>query len=241
MSAMFDPTPSATQRGDAAAPHGAVVPAGWAHAAPAAPHRLSAAGIGAVLDEIDTGVLLCDAQCRVVLMNEAARQELDDGGVLRLEADGRLAIDSTTGQALLRRAVHNAACSGLRQLAPLRVGERALMVAVQPLAQAAAAGQPTAVLLLGRRQLAPGLAVEMLASLHALTGAERRVLKGLLDGRRVAALAAAHGVAVSTVRTQVATLRAKFGVRSIDDLVRLVAEMPPMVSALRGARRRLDS
>lgn len=207
---------------------------------PVADHRLTAACMSAVLDELDTGVLLCGPQCQVMLLNEAARRELADGGVLRLEADGRLAIDSVGGQAHLRRAVHNAACNALRHLVPLQVGDRSLMVAVQPLA-AALPGQQIAVLLLGRRQLAPGLAVEMLAAQHALTLAEQRVLKGLLDGRRVSELADSHGVAVSTVRTQVATLRAKFGVRSIDALVRIVAEMPPMMSALRSARRRCDA
>jgi hypothetical protein len=41
-------------------------------------------------------------------------------------------------------------------------------------------------------------------------------------------------VAVSTVRSQVAALRAKFGVRRIDDITRLVAELPPMLGALPG-------
>lgn len=186
----------------------------------------------ALLDELDTGVLLCGAGAEVLLLNEAARRELADGGVLQRAPDGSLAVAGGSGLLLLRRAVHNAAFSGLRQLVPLRVGDRALMVAVQPLL-GAPQSPPCAVLLLGRRQLCPDLAVQMLGRLYDLTWAEQSVLTSLLHGARVAALAKARGVAVSTVRTQVAALRAKFGVRRVDDITRLVAEMPPMVSALR--------
>ena len=53
------------------------------------------------------------------------------------------------------------------------------------------------------------------------------------------ALATLRGVAASTVPTQVAALRAKFGVRRIDDLTRLEAELPPMVVALRSPAWRM--
>jgi len=42
-------------------------------------------------------------------------------------------------------------------------------------------------------------------------------------------------VAVSTVRTQIGSIRAKTGAASISELVRQVAVLPPLVGALRGA------
>jgi hypothetical protein len=42
-------------------------------------------------------------------------------------------------------------------------------------------------------------------------------------------------VAVSTVRTQIGSIRAKTGAGSIRELVRQVAVLPPLVGALRGA------
>jgi len=45
-------------------------------------------------------------------------------------------------------------------------------------------------------------------------------------------MARARGVKLSTVRTQVAALRAKMGVQRVDDITRLVAELPPMLGAL---------
>ena len=44
----------------------------------------------------------------------------------------------------------------------------------------------------------------------------------------------AQGVALSTVRTQINSIRAKTGAASIRALVRQVAVLPPLVSALRG-------
>jgi len=207
-------------------------PSGHACPANAASPRPPATCLSAVLDELDSGVVLCDQSAQALLFNEAARRELIHGGVLRLGSDGCLEVEGSTGLLPLRAAIFSAAVRGLRHLVPLRAGENRLTVAVQPLRDETG---PTAhaVVLLGRRQICPDLAVELLSQLHELTPAERRVLNGLIGGHSVAALAQRHGVAISTVRTQVAALRSKFGVARIDDLMLLVAEMPPMASALR--------
>ena len=186
-----------------------------------------------VIDALDIGVLVCDERGRLLLANAAARRELVAGGVLQLTADSALDVCGGAGLLLLRRAVHAAALARAYQLVPLRRGERRLMVSVQPM-RATDGAPPSALLLLGRRRLCPELAVQELGRLYELTTAERRVLVGLLAGMAVAAMARERGVAVSTVRTQVAALRAKFGVRRIDDITRLVAELPPMLGALPG-------
>jgi DNA-binding CsgD family transcriptional regulator len=90
-----------------------------------------------------------------------------------------------------------------------------------------------ALVMLGRRQPAPDLAVEMLGSLYSLTSAEQRVLVGLLAGQRVEALACERGVTVATLRSQVGSLREKLGAGRLEDLVRLAAGLPPMSSVLR--------
>jgi DNA-binding CsgD family transcriptional regulator len=192
---------------------------------------MSTACLRAVLDQMDTGVVLCDDQGKVLLANEAARAELTDGGVFKLQQGGQLGLVGGKLTALLR-AVHAAVAQGRRDLVPLNAVGRRLWVAVQPQPMPLGAA-PCALLLLGRRQLCPELAVQMLGRQYELTFAERDVLVKLLDGATVAALAQARGVEVSTVRSQVAALRGKLGVRRIDDLIRMVAEMPSMVSALR--------
>ena len=201
-------------------------------------HCLPAACLASLLDELDTGIVVCSAEGHALLVNEAARRELADGGVLQLGPDGSLDVCGGAGLPDLRRAVQGAAWDRRHQLLPLRVGERTLMVGVQPL-RGTSAHQPCAVLLLGRRHLCADLAVHRLGGLYDLTDAEKAVLASLLAGTRVGALARLRGVAVSTVRTQVAALRAKVGVKRLDDLTRLAAELPPMVSALRSPLARL--
>jgi DNA-binding CsgD family transcriptional regulator len=190
---------------------------------------LSTAAMASLLDEIDTGVLVCDAHGQVLLANEAARRELAAGGVLALAPDGALDVQGGVGVLPLRRAVHNAAVDRRHQMLPLRAADRALMVSVQPLR-----GETSlAVLLLGRRRIGADLALQELGRLFDLTPAELEVLGGMLAGVRVSALARARGVALSTVRTQIGALRLKLGVHRADDLTRLVAELPPMIGALR--------
>jgi DNA-binding NarL/FixJ family response regulator len=111
----------------------------------------------------------------------------------------------------------------------LRDEEHTLMVSVMPLGQHPA----WALVMLGRRQPAPDLAVEMLGKLYELTQAEQNVLIRLLAGERVEAIARTRGVKLSTLRTQVSSVRDKLGARRLEDLVRLAAELPPMSSVLR--------
>jgi len=184
----------------------------------------------AALDAMDSGVLVCDAHGRLLVCNRAARRELADGGVLQVGPGALLDVPGADGLLALRRAVHGAAVLRSHQLLPLRVGDCALMLSVQPLT--AADGQPRALLLTGRRGLAPELAVRHIGRLFALTPAEVEVLGSLLDGVRVDEMAAARDVKLSTVRTQVAALRGKLGVKRIDDIIRLVAELPPMPGAV---------
>ncbi len=185
----------------------------------------------AALDALDTGVMVCDARGRLLAHNHAARRELAEGGVLQVGPDGLLDVAAGAGLLALRRAVHGAAFSHSHQLVPLRQGALCLMLAVRPLRTADGAAQRV-LLLTGRRGLCPDLAVQHLGRVYALTPAEVSVLSSLLRGVRIGEMAQARGVKLSTVRTQVAALRAKLGVQRVDDITRLVAELPPMLGAL---------
>ena len=181
----------------------------------------------ALLDELDTGIVVCTAEGMVKTANWAARQELATGRWLKAPR-GMLGTDLMAG---LGEALVAAAHRGRRQLLVLVSGDERLPVSVSPLD--AAGAEPQVLVMLGRRTPCSRLGLELLASRHRLTDAERRVLAGLAGGGTPKQLSAAHGVALSTVRTQVKSLHAKLGINSNDALLRLIASVPALASALR--------
>jgi len=189
------------------------------------------AGFTEILEELDTGVMVCDQEGRLKFANNAARSELRRGRLLAVQPSGLLQLSegAQAAQAKWRSALHAATVTRHRQMLALSDGHERLMVSVMPLGQSSA----WALVMLGRRQLAPQLAVEMLGGLYELTSAEQRVLVGLLAGDRVEAIAGQRGVMLSTLRTQVNSLREKLGASRLEDLVRLAACLPPMSSVLR--------
>ena len=86
---------------------------------------------------------------------------------------------------------------------------------------------------MARQRVGDNLALQMFAREHSLTPTEESVLRALCDGRDVDEIAVQHGVAESTVRTQVRSLRDKTGANGIRQLVQRVLALPPVVPALR--------
>jgi DNA-binding CsgD family transcriptional regulator len=187
-----------------------------------------------VLDEIDYGLVLLDADGHVVHLNQAARVELDSTHPLQLQ--GReIRARRTQDDPALADAI-DAARRGLRRMLALGDPKHVANVAVVPLAGPCGAGTGTATLLiLSKREVCEALSVEGFARCHRLTGAETRVLIELCRGAPPGEIASGLGVAVSTVRTQIGNLRLKTGAASIRALVRQVAVLPPLVSVLRHA------
>lgn len=189
-----------------------------------------------ILDEIDYGMLLASTDAQVAYMNHAARVELDELHPLQLlgrTLRARLPVDVAPLYDALA-----AAQRGLRKLVTLGEGLHRVSVSVVPLpapGSDALAARPLTLLVLGKRQLCGPLAVQGFARSVGLTPAETRVLELLCAGVRPTDIAGQVGVAVSTVRTQIGSVRAKTGAASIRDLVRQVAVLPPLVGALRSA------
>ena len=96
---------------------------------------------------------------------------------------------------------------------------------------------PTLVVL-GKQRMCEHLSVQGYARSYGLTAAEARVLLALCGGDRPEEVAARLDIAISTVRTQIGSIRSKTGVRSINALLQQVAMLPPIMGALRGERRR---
>jgi DNA-binding CsgD family transcriptional regulator len=210
---------------------------GWprqhAQREPSAP--LAAANVAwltCMLDEVDYGMLLLTTDAQVLFMNHAARIELGAKHPLQLLGQS-LRAQRPQDVAPLYDALA-AAQRGLRRLVHLGDAPNRISLSAVPLpAPLAASPGPLILLVLGKHSSCGALSVQAYARSVRLTPAETRVMELLCDGVQPLEIAEHAGVAVSTVRTQIGSIRAKTGATSIRDLVRQVALLPPMVGVLR--------
>ena len=182
-----------------------------------------------LLDEVDVGLAVIDAQGRVLFANRAAQRESGQGGHCRVDNGLARAARAADGGAFGRAL--RAAVSGLRSLATFEGddGQGTGHVAFIPLATAVDA-PPLVLLLFGRHQVCGPLSVQFFARQHGVTLAESGVLAALCDGGTPRGIAQQRGIALSTVRSQISNIRQKTGARSIPDLLRTVSKLPPLVS-----------
>ena len=179
-------------------------------------------------DELDYGLLIVDAGARLLHANQAGHQHgTDPQGACTLEA-GHLSARTGSDDALLQRAIQQAARAARRSLLRLGTPGASGPIAVVPLG----AGPDAVLVVFGKRQVCEVLSVEHYARVHGLTHAEGMVLAALCDGDNPAGIARRFGVAVSTVRSQIASIRQKTRAASIRDLVRQIAVLPPIMSAI---------
>ena len=192
--------------------------------------------LAATFDEIDYGMLLLSDATHVVHVNHAARAELD--GQHPLQLLGReLRARRPQDVAPLYDALRAAGQRGLRKLLTLGESGERLSVSVVPLVASSGGdddGATMTLVILGKRHVCEALSVQGFARSHGLTGAETRVLVALCEGTPPGKVAVKVGVAISTVRTQIGSIRQKTGAESIRDLVRQVAVLPPLMGVLRG-------
>lgn len=188
--------------------------------------------LASILDEIDYGIVVLDLDGRVRHANYRARAELQTDHPLRFE-QGRLKARSGWDNAAFNNALHAAAHRGLRRLIEMSCRDERISVAIVPLTACAGESPEALLVLMGRRHICEDLSVQSFARASRLTGTETRVLEGLCNGASVSMIARSHGVAISTVRSHVASIRGKTGARTVQELVRRVAALPPLVSVLR--------
>lgn len=191
---------------------------------------LSSHWLGLVLEELDYGVLLLNQRGDVLHSNRAARQALaDELHPLQL-VGGQLRVRAAKDIRPLYEALAHAEGEGRRCLLRLGEGADQTNVVVVPLNRDVE--QAAVLLVLERRQLCGALAAQWFALRYGLTPTETEVLKALSDGMEPNGVAQAQGVAISTVRTQIQSIRAKSGAPSIRELLRQLAVLPPLMSAL---------
>ncbi len=184
-----------------------------------------------VLDEVDYGMLIVDAQGTILHANHLARHELASGRMLM--SYGNTLLGSSAEFTAQMQVAMEAAFRGQRRLVLLNKGERELAMTFTPLSHPLEADQPTVLVMLSRQGTCDNLAVRMFARTIGLSPSEEAVLMGLCRGLEIPDIAAEHGVASSTIRSQIKTLREKAGSSSIRRLLQRINSLPPVVPALR--------
>lgn len=191
----------------------------------------SATGLLAqTFDEIDYGLLLLAEDGTVMHINHAARTEMDAGYPLQLRGD-RLHARHPGDVGELEGALAGAR-RGLRKLLSLGEAGQRVGISIVPLG-GRSDGSRVTLLMMGKRTVCERLSVQWFARTHALTPTETRVLEALCEGDEPREVAERHAVGMATVRSQIRSIRLKTGAESIRELVRRVAVLPPMRSALR--------
>ena len=204
---------------------------GAASTAEAPPHS----ALALVLDQIDHGLILVDPQGRVWHANRVARAELNDPEHAMQFHEGCLRARRASDAQKLREALSAAHTKRLRCLLMLEADHQATSVAVVPL-PCSHGETPVTLLMLGKRSARTSLATYWFARSCGLTAAEVQVLHALCGGVSPRDIASDHSVAVSTIRTQISSIRSKTRSTSLRELIRRVAHLPPIAPTVPTAR-----
>jgi DNA-binding CsgD family transcriptional regulator/PAS domain-containing protein len=198
----------------------------------------------ACFESLPYGIVLLDGEGRIVLMNLAAREALDQADGLRME-NGRLAaVDPATRARLAREIARSArgnasgAAAGDELVLPTGYiavarpsGRRAyqLLVASLPAASVLALEAPVArtALFVSDPETASVQPVDHLRWLFGLTGAEARLAASLATGCSLAEHAGRAGISIETARSQLKQVFAKTDTHRQAELVALLSRLPP--------------
>lgn len=183
----------------------------------------------AVLDEVNHGLVLVTEAAEVAFANRVARRDCSADRPLHIDGT-RLRVTRSADRDALLRAL-TAASLGRRTILTFADASGDMSVGVVPVGAAQATGDAVALLILGRRGHGEPLTLQFFAQTHHLTSAESGVVSALCEGLRPTQIAARSGVAISTVRTQISSIRQKTQAKSIGHIVRMIEAMPPIASA----------
>lgn len=198
-----------------------------------------------VLEVMTQGLALLDADGQVLYANGAAVRACAGTSSLRLHgevtaagADGKR-LARAVERAVLGRwsmlilggtaAADNPDSQGDGASAP---GAARRVVGLVPLNRDPACPEPAVLLVIGGEPGASDLALHFFCEQFGVTKTERSVLLALGQGLKPADIARDRGVALCTVRTQVAQLRQKVDVPDIGQLLRVLLSLPPVAQPL---------
>lgn len=181
----------------------------------------------AMLNRLEHGALLVDAQARVLFANRAAEAMLADAGGVRLER-GRLAARRGADSAALHRTIASASQGGSGGLLVIARDERPpLMLLVVPLRTETgwlAGDRPQAIAFIKDPERPAKLSLLGFAQHFGLTPAQAALSREIVQGDGVAAAAGRLGIAYATARTHLLQIFQKTGTARQTALVRLMLD-----------------
>jgi DNA-binding CsgD family transcriptional regulator/PAS domain-containing protein len=195
--------------------------------------QAEAACFSDILDGLSAGVLLVDANARVVHANAAGKAILGAADFLRTTGGRLVASDAPVNEALreiLLAAEAGDVVVGIKGIAlPMSAHDGERYVAhVLPLTsgarrRAGLAYNAVAALFVRKAAVGAFSPPAVIGEMYKLTPTELRVLLAIVDIGGAPEVAAALGVAVTTIKTHLSRLFEKTGVGRQADLVKLVA------------------
>ena len=183
-----------------------------------------------ILDHVHFGVTVVGLDLELLFANQAALRECARHPVVRIDGERLVLLDPYHRGELVRAIAGTQ--SGRWKLLQMGRGDDRTMLAVLPLR----AGQPgaPALVVFGVSSDCKPLALQFYAQSCRLSPAETAVLRALNDGLLPREIANRNKVALSTVRSQIGSIREKTGARSITDLIRTLGALPPIMPAMHG-------
>jgi DNA-binding CsgD family transcriptional regulator len=180
------------------------------------------------LDQLAAGVILTNSGAGVVKMNRAggAIVRLEDGLLIRNDRLCARRVFETTKVAKLIAGATAAGKPGAaagRMLIGRGDGLPAYVLTVAPLRAGLLADELRLAMVVVVDPVRHAPSEADLADFFGLSPAEARVAAALLTGRTLAEIAAASGIRITTVRTQLASILRKVGAERQADLVRILS------------------
>ena len=223
---------------------------------PSGSEPLEALGLlHAVLNQMDYGLAVINADTRQLrFANAPAHSALHPASTQKTGLclmEGRLCTRQRVHAEQLTLALTRTK-SQLRGLLTLAADGGETSVAVMPLSalttpDAAPSNGATdappcyALLLFAKQQLCDNTSITLFAHERGLTRAEAQVLAQICRGLRPSEIATHHGVQVSTVRSQLRSIRQKTASDSVRALVRQVSVLPPLARQLTNTLTGVDT
>ena len=199
--------------------------------------------LASMLDEIDYGLVVLAQDATILLANQLARDELAREKWVR-QTGKRLdgcECDSYGGgdAALIEHALQDA-LRGRRSLISLGGRTHSLALSFVPIQVPCDPALPyskcpAALVVFGKQAVCEKLTLRMFGDIHGLSGAENQLLPAISCGLSAHAIAQQQHVAVSTVRSQLHSIRAKTGVKSVRTLMARLITLPPVRPLLKSA------